>query len=338
MGVTSAIGAGLSVVGGLSQSSQQKQTANAQKKAISNQAEIDQLNSQLQLQSLQNSRATDRLNDEIRAASDNMSYLSTQAQINATETQQATDLARAESSYRVEGMDAATDSRTEQTQALLRGQDERSATANALVQAIGASSEDQQLVLSKLQEMPEQQRANTIASLLDAAASSGGTNVALKMLADLSGTGTTALASAARAEESQATKAQLARDSASASTALSLSTEASATTSAKRKQLDRENQVAQGLVDTEATRKVGESSFASQRTSVEGAKESNDRAAEVERLNREAQYSSNEEVITRGAELSASTAKAQTDAVKSPGFFDYAGVAANAASGFLNSK
>jgi hypothetical protein len=288
------------------------------------------------LLSLQNSRSLDKLNDELRASSENLAYLATQAQISNQETAQAIALDSAESELRVEGALAASDSQGQQTQALLRGTEERSSINNALVQAVGASSEEQQGVLSQLQKMPEQQRASTIASLLDAAASSGGTNAALKMLADLSNTGTTALAQAARAEESQAAKAQAARASASASTNLSLATEGAATTQAQLNQASRENQVALGNLDAATTRRVGEQSFASQRLSTSGAKAASDLASGVERSARSTQLAANEEVLKKGASLSAATASAQAGAVKSPGFFDYLSVGANAVSTYSN--
>jgi hypothetical protein len=286
------------------------------------------------LLSLQNSRSLDKLNDELRTSSENMAFLATQAQISNTETAQATALSSASSELRVEGALAASDSQSEQTQALLRGTEERSSINQALVQAVGASSQEQQEVLSQLQKMPEQQRAATISSLLDAAASSGGTNEALKMLASLSGTGEVAVAKAARAEESQAQKAALARESAQASTNLSTATEGTATTTAKLRESGRANQVALGNLDVDTTRRVGEQSFASQRLSTSGAKAASDLASGVERSARSTQYNANEEVLKRGATLSAATASAQAGAIRSPGFFDYLSVGANAASSY----
>jgi hypothetical protein len=330
MGATAAVGAGMSLIGGISGANQAAKSSAAQKKAITNQARIDQLNSQLQLLSLRNSRSVDELQDTLRTTAENQAYLARLGQIDLAETQQQTQLQAALGQADSERKFAAASEAEATTAALTEATSERSRTGQALTQALGASAEEQQAVLSRLQKMPEQQRAATIQSLLDVAASSGGSNEALRMLADLTDTGVVGEAEAARAAEQQSVLATSARASAAALDAQTTANEKAAVSKAGVDRLGRTFAANTSTLDAQTTAAVGDASFQTERLATTGAKAAGDLASGVERTARGANYSANEDVLKQGARISADTTSAQLNAVRSPGFFDYMAVGANA--------
>jgi hypothetical protein len=324
------VGAGLSVIGGISGANQQAKASAAQKKAIQNQSRIDQLNSQLQLLSLRNSKSVDELQDTLRTSAENQAYLARLGQIDLAETQQQTAIQAALGEAEAERKFAAASESEAVTQALLSATEERSRTGAALTQALGASSEEQQAVLSRLQKMPEQQRAATIQSLLDVAASSGGSNEALKLLADLTDSGVVGQAQAARAEEQQSALATQARASAAALEQQTAANQKAAATKAGVDSLGRQFAANTATLDAQTTSRVGDASFQTERLTTTGAKFASDLSGGVERTARSANYAANEDVLKQGAKISADTTAAQLSAVRSPGFFDYLAVGANA--------
>lgn len=335
MGATAALGAGLSVIGGLGNASAASKSAAAQKKAIENQNQVDQLNSQLQLLQLKQQRSISQLQNTTATAAETQAYLARLGQLDLQETSNQIALAEAKQAAATQEATAAASYMGKEAQSLSESVGQRQQTNQALVQAIGASSEEQRQVIDALREMPEAKRASTIASLMDAAATGGGSNDALAMLTSLVDQGS---GKVLRAEQAGQQKTALANQSAAAQNSQIEANRQATVAGAGLEAADATYGARAAALDAQTSEKVAANAFASERLSTTGAYNASQLARGVEQQAQSLQLNANEEVLTKGAQLSNATAAAQAGAVKSPGFFDYLSIGANAYTTYTNSK
>ena len=187
MGATAAIGTGLSVVGGLAQASQRSKQQQAQKKAIASQAQMDQLNADLQLMALEQQYMADQRQSLLNQAVEQEAYLNQQMQLNVQDMTNQTALAQAELQNNTALSLADAQQRQAQNTAL---QQQISGTAQAnqgAIAAQAASGERFGALNNQLAQQTDQERQRTISNLMQIASTQGGENLALDMLAELTG-------------------------------------------------------------------------------------------------------------------------------------------------------
>jgi hypothetical protein len=179
-----AVGAAVSVVGGLSGLSQQSSAAAAQKRMLASQEKQQALNAQLQYMSIKNQSYADALQDQINDSVRQLQFTQTQQNLDAQE--RANQLAVSTALF---------DASTQKTNADIGKTQQELGTAqelsNATTQAgqqelagLGSAAEaNGQDINSILQSLTRDGQTSTaIANLLDIAASSGGVNEALSLL------------------------------------------------------------------------------------------------------------------------------------------------------------
>jgi hypothetical protein len=328
MGATAAIGAGLSVVSGLGNASAAKKSADAQKKAIANQNKVDQLNSQLQLLQIKQQRELSRLQDATVTAAETQAFQARLGQLNLQETSNQIALAEAANSTRTQEQLAVAKQQGAETSSLSDAVGQRQQINVALASAIGASADEQKQVIDNLRNMPERDRARAIASIMDVVATGGGENAALAMLTELTGDG--GMANVARAEEAGNQKVALANASANATSAQVEANRQATNAGAGLEATDATYAARTAALDAQASKEVADQSFASERLSTTGAYNASQLARGVEASARELSLDASEETTSTGAAIANSTAAAQAGAVRSPGFFDYMAIGANA--------
>jgi hypothetical protein len=328
------VGAGLSVVGGLSQASQQRQQANAQKKAIAAQAEVEQLNSRLQLLNLNQQQALAEVQSELQSAAEKQAYVGRLAAIDQQETYNSMALAQAGLQANVQEQLAGAQANQANVDSLQQLVGAEAGIGRELVQAIANSGQEQAGLVERMQKMNTNQRQGFISSLLDLAASSGGTNEALRLLSE--STTTADSGQVARATEKQGLSQTLAEDSSTALRASAEATRAGTVAQANLQAGDSRFAARQQALDVQTSGEVAKQAFASERLATEGAYAASGLARGVEDSARRASVRANKEVLERGATLSQATASAQMQGVRSPGFFDYVGVLGGGATTYLN--
>jgi hypothetical protein len=328
------VGAGLSVVGGLSQASQQRKQADAQKKAIEAQSQVEQLNSRLQLLNLTQQQQVAEVQSQLQKAAEQQAYVGRLAAIDQQELTNSMALANA-------GLQAQTQQSLSVAQQAQAGVDSlqqlvgtEAQVGRELVQAISASGAEQQQLVEGFSKMGDSQRTAFLSNLLDLAASAGGTNEALRLLNESSPSA--AGGQVARAEESGTLKQELAKDSATALRASAEATRAGTLAQAGLQAADSTYAARMQALDVQASGEVAKQAFASERLSTNAAYSASGLARGVEESARSASFAANKEVLERGATLSAATAQAQAAGVRSPGFFDYVGILGSGATTYLN--
>lgn len=332
--VAPVVGAGMSVVGGLTNANSQRQQANAQKKAIEAQAQVEQLNSRLQLINLNQQQALANVQSELQSAAEKQAYIGRLAAIDQQELMNSQALAQAglqaqtQASLAVAGRSQAD---VESLQALVGTE---AGIGRELVQALEGSGQEQATVLKQFASMSESDRSAYLSNLLDLAASAGGSNEALRLLNE--STSNASVGKAARAEESGALKQQLARDSATALRASAEATRAGTLANANLQALDSTYAANQQALDVQTSGEVAKQAFATERLATNSAYAASGLARNVETSARQASTNASREVLERGASLSQATAQAQVAGVRSPGFFDYVGVLGGGATTYLN--
>lgn len=331
--VAPVVGAGLSVVGGLANAGNQRQQAAAQKKAIEAQAQVEQLNSRLQLLNLQQQQSLAEVQTQLQSAAEQQAYIGRLAAIDQQETMNATALAQAGLQARTQEQLAGAQQNQANVQSLQELVGVEGQVGRELVQAISTSGSDQQELIKQFASMSEDKRASYIASLMDLAASAGGTNEAMRLLAE---TNSNLSGRVLRAEEISSLKQQQARDSATALRASAEATRAGALAQAGLQNADSTYAARQQALDVQTSGEVAKQAFASERLSTEAAYRASGLAREVETSARNASAAASQEVLERGATLSAATAQAQIGGIRSPGFFDYVGVLGGGATTYLN--
>ena len=332
MGITSAIGAGLSAVSGISQLGQANKQAKAQKEMLDKQDAQQKLQSQLQLFSLQNQRRLDSLNDQLTDSSIKAAYMQTDASLKAAQHMNQLAVANAVFANQVQ---------MGQAQATKQQSDIKSDTyvADAKAQAAGAdtanfaqaSQEEQGTLNGILQSMAQGSNSHqALSSLLNLASSSGGINEALGMLAG-QGTNDAVVAGAQASRAGELTSAKRKQGNAVGTANVQLS-EAQANqyrASSAMEQQSTNYGANAGILDALTSQEVANQGFLSKSAANQSNYNINNSSNQVQRPSRYLTSLANEEALQQGQALSSDTIAAQKDAIRSPGFFDYAGVGFN---------
>lgn len=324
----------MSVVGGLANAGNQRQQAAAQRKAIEAQSQVEQLNARLQLVNLNQQQALANVQQELQSAAEKQAYIGRLAAIDQQELMNAQALAQAGLQAQTQEQLAAASQSQANVDSLQQLVGAEAGIGRELVQAIAGSGQEQQALVQQFAKMNESDRSAYLSNLLDLAASAGGTNEALRLLNESSSS--SALGQVARAEEAGAQKQALAQDSATALRASAEATRSGTLAQANLQALDSSYAAKQQVLDVQTSGSVAKQAFASERTATEAAYQASGLARGVETSARNASTAASKEVLERGASLSAATASAQMQAVRSPGFFDYVGVLGGGATTYLN--
>lgn len=332
MGITSAIGTGLSVVSGISQIGQQKRQAAAQKQMLDKQDAQQKLQSQLQLFSLQNQRKLDSLNDQLTDASIKSAYMQTDASLKAAEHINQLNTANAIFSAQVQkGVAGATKQQSDIKSDTFVG-DAKVQAANASTANFAEANQEEQGTLNSILQNIAQggNSQQALSSLLSLASSSGGINEALQLLSE-QGTNDAVVAGAQASRAGELTKAKRKQGNATSEANIQLA-QAQANQfragSAFEQQSTNYQSDASILDATTAARVTGEG-FLSKRASNQSNYNISNESNALQRSSRYLTSMANEEALQQGQQLSSDTIAAQKSTIRSPGFFDYAGVGFN---------
>lgn len=329
MGATAAVGAGISVVGGLANASAKRKQQQAQKAAIASQAKMDSLNSELQLMSLTNQLAIDKRQSLLNQAVEDEAYLNRQFQLDAQQLANQTALEDA----RIQASAASTSAGLQQEAASIAalqqqtGQD--SEIANALATAVGASTQETQAALKGLAAKPERERQLIISNLMNVVAQEGGENKALEMLAELQDT--SSVGTIERANEFGDTVVNQADASANAGNKATAAQRALTDTGSVLQADSQRYASATSLLNQDTARTTNKAASEAERIATEASYNASQVNRSLEGSTRDAQYAAQQDLVKQGANLSAQSAAAQARAVGSTGFLDYLGVAAQGA-------
>lgn len=307
---------------------QQRDSANAQKKAIEAQSQQSALQAQLQLLALKQQTYADTLNDTISDATRVLQYQ--QANTQLTAQQAFNDVATANALF--ESTVARSVSELEQLQGNNQASLNRSAAneqaGEAQLAAYSGASEQQNQVIKAIQGLLGEsgQRQNTVANLLDMAASSGGMNEALGLLLGSSADEVQAAFDLNRGSQLQDTQLDTADQLAGASRGLSETNFQTALLNNAVNGAQGRYKADQQAIDATYSKQVADLGF-------ESAKLANTTNFNVglisdasSRFSRDYLRQYNEGALKQGAQLQQDILKAQADQVRQPGFFDYLNV------------
>lgn len=324
-----AVGAGVSVVSGLVGLQQQRKAANAQKQALASQQEQQALQARLNYLSLTQQAYADSINDVITDATKKLAYSQTEAQLFAQEklndigVQNALLEANTNKALASISKDA---SDTEATQTRMAKDIEAGqqtlAVGSSADEALGSQAESLLKMLSGGKNQQEQ-----IANLLDAAAAGGGVNLALENLLGegaydaivaageqqrLIGTQDARLAAAGGQEE-----ANKKLNSANEKVSLGMNQlgKAQADYGADKQ-----------ILDAKFSQAINKQGFAATAAANKASYNIGLFSDQSSRASRDYLRQQNLDAVLRGAQLNSEILKAQSNAVSSPGFFDYLGV------------
>lgn len=326
MGVP-AIGAGLSVVSGIASLGSKQAAANAQQKQLDAQAAQQSLQSQLQLQQLKNQTTVNQLNDALTDATNKTAYLQTQSTLAAQQMQ--TQLNQQNSLFQagVQGQLANADKTQAYMQAAKQQSDARlAAGAEALNTFAGASTEEQQATQSILGSVAKGEQQHTaLAAFLDLAASSGGVNNAVAKLAQ-SGLydAETGAANVNRGEEGVTLIQQLAQQAKQGTVGVADAQSNIARSQADISAANAGYQTTQAVNATNAQATESTAGYAAQNAANDANFNIGLLSNQFQRDSRYLSTSAQEEAISKGAVLQQQAFQAQSDAIRSPGLFDYA--------------
>lgn len=323
-----AVGAAVSVAGGIVGLGQQNSAANAQRQAIKSQQEAAALQSELQLLALKQQTYADGLNDFITDSTRSLQYQQAQTQLKAQQIQN--DLAVGNAVF-----DASVQRATADIQ---QAAGDRQAQANKSAADLAAgqqttevfgqeNSREQQAINSFLKLIGDgDQQQNAIANLLDVAASSGGVNEALSLLLGEDDYSTIANAGVQRSTQLGEVNRELAGSIETANRQLNTADLNVATglntvnATQGRYQADRQEQDALG------SQQIANLGFQSARAANDANYNIGILSDQANRYSRDYLRRENERALLRGAQLTQDTLQAQANSVRSPGFFDYLNV------------
>lgn len=328
MGTAVAVGA--TVVGGVLGASAKSKQAKAQRQVIDAEQASRRMQADLQLFSLQQQKMVDGMNDIMTQAAQTQSYMSTKAQLDAQQLMNTLATEQA-----LMGVDVQrTEGQSQQMQAEMQSEKQLSdarlqAGAQALENYAGASGEEQQLVNSVLEQLKSgDANANTIATLLDFAASSGGVNEALQLLSggEQYG-GERASAAVNRVGQMTAEKTKLGDLAAQAGVDVAEVENLLTNAQAAVARAGADYTANTSEQDILTSRAVNNESFQTARVANEAQYGILNASTKVQQQSRYLNNLANEYALQQGQELSQATLDAQRSNAKSPGFFDYAGIA-----------
>lgn len=324
-----AVTAGVAVAGGLLGLNQKQKEAKQQKQLLEKQDAAQRMQADLQLFSLLQQRQSDNLNNLLTESMQKQQYMQTQATLDAQALQQ--QLALTQSGLANEVNKAAGDAGTVQKQMAAetsRSEARLQTGAQAVQEFANASSEEQGVISSVLKQLQQTgSNQNSIALLLDYAASAGGVNEAMQMLSG--GTGyeaTEAAANVARASQLGDTRNELAKASAKAGMNLA--------------------DVQYGIANAQAAieKQGNDMNYRSSEANNAAVYETNQAGLSAARAANNANYSimnstnqlqqqskylssiANESAIKQGSAINSEILALQSSNIRTPGFLDYVGV------------
>lgn len=320
--------AALSVVGGVVGLGQQRESANAQKRAIQAQSQQAALQAQLQLMALKQQTYADTLNDTISDATRLLQYQQANTQL---EAQQAfNSIASANALFESSVQRAASEIQQIQgnNEAALQKSASDEQAGQAQLAAYGQANEQQNSIVSAIGQLLGEsgQRQNTVANLLDMAASSGGINEALGLLLGNSSDEVQAAFNLNRGSQMQDTQMNTADDLAAANRGVSEGNYQGALLNNAIQGTQTRYGADQQAIDATFSKQVADLGF-------ESAKLANTTNFNIgtisdasSRFSRDYLRRNNESALLQGANLQQDILKAQADQVRTPGFFDYLNV------------
>jgi hypothetical protein len=333
MGATAAIGAGLSVVGGLASLNQKQKQAKAQRKLLDQQKRQQQLQADLQLFALKQQQAISDLNDALAEAAARQNFLATDSQL---KLQQLVNQNAADNAILAASVENLKDKLVVSKQRLSAEelkQKQQQQAEQELIAAIKESTDTNNALLKQLIDASasKDEQRNSLISLLDAAAAQGGINEALSLLLDTDKYDVLRNEFASkRAQEQQnltlsdkENKAQLTKQLATLLADMGL-LEANAQeldSNARLQNLQREAELSKRLsnIISEGKRLANQTNF-----------DVSLLASDIQKKSRYLQQKVNEQALALGNTLSKETLEAQKQLISRPGFFDYANVALGA--------
>lgn len=334
MGVTAAIGAGLSVAGGVVGLNQQQKQANAQKKMIEAQEQQQRLQAQLQLFALRNQRLVDKLQDTLQDAAQKQAYLQTDAALKIQEQLNTLATGQAIFQHKMNLLKADVQERLAEMQTRAEESNAKQQAAAQFLQVLGSGEKDsQQFVESLIDNISKSDNARTVlASLLDvAAASGGGVNETLQMLlSNGEFEGVRNAAALARQDEIRRLTNSRAESIRDANMALA-DVNADLAMANATAQGDNARYLSRlGILDAATAQATAGAAFNAQRLANEQNYRTGIMSNELVRSSRYLQSLANEEALQQGQMIASDTLNAQKSAIRSPGLFDYLGVGLNA--------
>ena len=321
-----AVSAGVAVAGGLLSLNQKQKEAKQQRQLLEKQEAAQRMQADLQLFGLLQQRQVDSLNDMVTDAAQKQSYLQTQASLRAQEMQQ--ELANNQAKFAAEVQRISGDATSTQKQMQAEG-DRSNARLQAGAQAVQAlteaSGEEQALVSSVLKQLQSKgSNSNSIAALLDYAASAGGVNEALAMLSGGTGReGTEAAAELSRSNQLTNSKSELAKAAAKAGVDLAdlQYTISNANTEIERAGTNYSANAAN--TDAQASYAVNQAGLSAARSANESNYGILNSSNAVQRQSRYLNSLANEQALKQGTAINSEILALQKNNISSPGFFDY---------------
>lgn len=324
-----AVTAGVAVAGGLLGLNQKQKEAKQQRELLAKQDAAQRMQADLQLFSLMQQRQTDNLSNMLTESTQKQQFMQTQAMLDAQAIQQQIALTQsglANEANRASGVAGLANKQ-------MQAEGERSnarlqAGAQAVQEISNASSEEQGLISSVLKQLQQTGSSqNSIALLLDYAASAGGVNEALEMLSG--GTGqeaTVAAANVARSSQISQQKSELAKASERAGVSLAdVQYGLSNAQAAIEKQAVDYNYNSNKLND--------ETAYATNQAGLSAAKSANvanysimNSTNQLQQQSRYLNSLANENAIKQGSAINSEILSLQSSNIRTPGFLDYVGV------------
>lgn len=345
MGATAAIGAGISVVGGIASHNQKNRQARAERAAIDSQNKINQLNSQLQLMELENQDILAKRQNLLQQAVDDEAYLNRQFQLNMGQLQNQTALTQAQIDARLGQIQAGVNQTAGEQQALDQRTNADSAVTQALAQTIGVSGQEVQQLANAFSQMPEKERQRSISAIMDLNAMEDGENLALQLLTELEDNGDVGnVNQAIGLNQARVANADAVAD---ASRAENAQRQALGNNAAALQGEELRYQADTSLLDANTAERTNAAADASERIALDSQYRSNTVNRELQEQMRSVSSAANRDVLEQGSVLSEQAMDAQRASVSGSGFFDLLSIGGRATNtytslggdfGFLNKR
>ena len=325
-----AIGTAVSVVGGLAGMSQQSSQAAAQRRAIASQEKQQALQAELQYISLKNQSYSDSLTDAINEQTRALAYQQSQTNLNLQ--QQANNIATEAAQFDsvVQRMSA----NANLQQAQLQSSQEESDTvvragADELASIGEAFGSNNQTIDGLLKQLTSGDNSSTaIANILDMASASGGINEAISLLSG-GDVNRSTIAGAALGRQGQLSDARLsnAANTRAATNTLATTKKDVTDSSAMLSNVIATKAADDLMRDATSSQQVANAGFNATRAANEATNTIGILSDKSASESRKYLTAANLRAVEQGAALQSDILNAQKSQIKSPSFFDYAGLA-----------
>lgn len=317
---------GVAVAGGLLGLGQKQQEAKRQRQMLEKQDAAQRMQADLQLFGLLQQRQVDSLGDMVTDAAQKQAYLQTQASLSAQELQQKLNTTQATFAADVQRVGGEAEAKQKQ----MAAEGDRSsarlqAGAQAVEALVGASTEEQGVISSVLKQLQENgSNQNSIALLLDYAASAGGVNEAMQLLSG--GTGneaTEAGANTKRAGQSKDKQVSLADQLANANFSMADIQKALVDSSTNVGLAGSNYGAANATNEANTAYAVNRAGIGAARVANEGNFGIMNSSNAVQRQSRYLNSIANEAALKQGTAINSEILATQQSNIRSPGFMDY---------------